>query len=263
MELLLYGQVGASILMLLGWFHAILIRNATYVDILWGAGVGILGYTYLANAPDSTNPIYLALLKTMVSLWMLRYCIHLLRRSWKKPEDARYAHFRNWMGKHQHWGFFLFFQIQATWIVLFASPFLLLANNPAPINAMSITGVLLWAISFIGLNLADYQLALFKNQPGRTRKDVCNTGLWRYSRHPNYFFEWLLWCSYIFIGWNATNGLYLWLIPPIFLFFLLKLTGIPFVEARKLESSGENYRSYVATTSSFVPWFRRALPTKE
>lgn len=256
-ELLLNGLIGASILMTLGWLHATKIANATYVDVLWGAGLGILGLSYLSYSPESADPLRVLILKALITIWTIRYCFHLLKRAWKKPEDARYAYFRTWMGKHQQWGYFLFFQIQATWIVLFASPFLILADNSAPMNAISIFGVTLWITSFLGLNLADYQLSAFKRAPGRTRKDVCNTGLWKYSRHPNYFFEWLLWCSYIFIGWNAPNGIYLWLIPPVFLFFLLKLTGVPFVEARKLESSGENYRRYVATTSSFFPWFRK------
>ena len=255
-EALLNGLIAASILMMLGWAHATKVRNASYVDVLWGIGVGALGLYYLATAPQNANPIRMDILKTMLTIWTLRYTFHLLIRSWNHPEDARYAYFRNWMGKHQNWGFFLFFQIQATWIVMFASPFIILANNTTSMAVIDYAGVALWALSFAGLNIADFQLANFKNQPGRTRADVCTTGLWKYSRHPNYFFEWLLWCSYILLGWNALNGPYLWLIPPILLFFLLKLTGIPFVEARKLESSGENYRRYIETTSIFIPWFR-------
>jgi steroid 5-alpha reductase family enzyme len=256
-EALLNGLIGASILMILGWVHATKVRNASYVDVLWGIGVGVLGLCYLSTAPSNADTVRLIILKSMISIWTLRYTVHLLRRCLNKPEDARYAYFRNWMGKNQTWGFFLFFQIQASWIVMFASPFLILANNTTSIAAIDYAGVTLWVLSFIGLNIADYQLSHFKKQPGRTRKDVCDSGLWKYSRHPNYFFEWLLWCSYILLGWNAVHGTYLWLIPPIFLFFLLKLTGSPFVEARKLESRGENYRKYVETTSSFVPWFRK------
>jgi steroid 5-alpha reductase family enzyme len=78
-------------------------------------------------------------------------------------------------------------------------------------------------------------------------------GLWKYSRHPNYFFEWVLWLGYIPLGILATGGPWLFLIPPVLYLFLAKVTGIPFVEARKLEASGEEYKNYVKTTSSFFP----------
>ena len=88
---------------------------------------------------------------------------------------------------------------------------------------------------------------------GRSRAEICNTGLWKFSRHPNYFFEWILWIGYIFIGWQAPHGPWLLLIPVILYIFLTKITGVPFVEARKLEASGEEYKKYIKQTNSFFP----------
>jgi steroid 5-alpha reductase family enzyme len=113
----------------------------------------------------------------------------------------------------------------------------------------------IWIVGFVGVSLADKQLRLFKNSPNRTRAEVCNTGLWKYSRHPNYFFEWVLWLGYLPMGVHSAGGEWLFLIPPILYLFLTKITGIPFVEARKLEASGDAYKKYLESTSSFFPWF--------
>ena len=103
--------------------------------------------------------------------------------------------------------------------------------------------------------MADWQLARHKSSPDRKPGEICNSGLWRYSRHPNYFFEWLVWMSYLFLGWGAPLGPWLLLVPVILLAFLLKFTGIPHVEARKLENANEEYVQYRQSTSSFFPWF--------
>ena len=144
--------------------------------------------------------------------------------------------------------------MQAFWVVLFASPFLILIHNPNPLGPLDGVGVTIWLIGFIGLNLADLQLARFKQAPNRTRAEVCDVGLWKYSRHPNYFFEWVLWIGYLPMGWAAPEGAWLVALPFILYLFLTKITGIPFVEARKLEVSGKAYATYVDRTSPFFPW---------
>ena len=138
--------------------------------------------------------------------------------------------------------------------MLFASPFLILVQNPNPLGPLDYLGLAIWLIGFFGLSLADRQLARFKQSPGRTRSEVCESGLWKYSRHPNYFFEWILWLGYLPMGWHAQDRVYLIALPFVLYLFLTKITGIPFVEARKLEASGDAYRSYLERTSSFFPW---------
>ncbi|MGY8713761.1 MAG: DUF1295 domain-containing protein, partial [Verrucomicrobiia bacterium] len=253
-ELLLYGQLGASMVMAAAWVHALAIKNTSYVDVLWGYGVGILGFIYLVYGNEDCPPARLALLKALLLTWSIRLGTHLLKRCWGKAEDARYAYLREVMGGKANLGFFLFFQVQAFWVVLFASPFLLLVQNPNPINSLDHIGLIIWLTGFAGLHLADKQLKLFKQTPGRTRAEVCKTGLWKFSRHPNYFFEWILWIGYIFLGWQSPDGPWLLLVPVILYIFLTKITGVPFVEARKLEASGEEYKSYIEQTNSFFPW---------
>ena len=254
LELLLYGQAGASLLMLGGWLVALKINNTSYVDVLWAYGVGILAFCYLYLSQDQTDPDRLLLLQCLVLLWSIRLGTYLLRRCLGKPEDARYAYLRQCLGKRAKSGFFFFFQMQAFWIVLFASPFLVLVRNPNALSFLDFTGLTIWLVGFIGLYIADLQLARFKKSPKRTRAEVCDVGLWRYSRHPNYFFEWVLWIGYLPMGWAAPEGAWLVALPFILYLFLTKITGIPFVEARKLEVSGKAYATYVERTSPFFPW---------
>jgi steroid 5-alpha reductase family enzyme len=260
-EFLLYGQAGASLLMLGGWLVALKINNTSYVDVLWAYGVGILGFSFLCFSQGQTDPNRLILLQFLVILWSVRLGNHLLGRCLGKAEDARYAYLREWMGNRAKLGFFLFFQVQAFWIVLFASPFLILVRNPNPLAPQDWIGLAIWLIGFIGLNVADRQLAGFKQAPKRKRADVCETGLWKYSRHPNYFFEWVLWLGYLPMAWSAPEGDWLLGLPVMLYLFLTKITGIPFVEARKLEASGEAYASYVQRTSSFFLWFPKKKET--
>lgn len=257
-ELLLYGQVCSSVLMVIGWLIAIKINNTSYVDVLWAYGVGVLGFTYLFLEEGKIDPNRLLVLQVLVVLWSIRLGTYLLSRCLGKPEDARYAYLREYMGKRANAGFFAFFQIQAFWVVLFASPFLILVRNPNPLGTADFIGLAIWLTGFFGLTIADRQLARFKQTPGRTRSEVCESGLWKYSRHPNYFFEWILWLGYLPMGWHAPEGSFLIALPFVLYLFLTKITGIPFVEARKLEASGDTYRSYVERTSSFFPWFPKS-----
>ena len=262
-DLLLFGQLGSSVTMIFGWLVACKIKNTSYVDVLWAYGVGVLGLFYLVVQTDQCHPARLALLQGLVGVWSVRLGTYLLKRCWGKQEDARYAFLRSYLGKRANLGFFLFFQVQAFWIDLFASPFLILARNPLPLGAYDHLGVLIWVLGFTGVTLADKQMQTFKRAANRTRKDVCRSGLWKFSRHPNYFFEWILWLSYLLLGMNASGAPLLLFIPPVLYLFLTKVTGIPFVEARKLEASGDAYQSYVSSTPSFFPWFPKKTKPEE
>ena len=139
--------------------------------------------------------------------------------------------------------------------MLLSVPFLLIALNAHPvITAPEYAGAGLWLVAFAGEALSDRQLRLFKSNPSH-RGQVCREGLWKYSRHPNYFFEWLIWVSYFLLALPATNGWLSVVSPLLILFFLFRITGIPATEAQALRSRGELYREYQRTTSAFVPWF--------
>jgi len=155
---------------------------------------------------------------------------------------------------------FGFFQLQAFSVVVLAAAFALACLNPAPaLQPLEIAGAILWLVAFGGEALADAQLAAFKRDPAN-QGAVCSRGLWHYSRHPNYFFEWLIWVAYFVfalaspLGWIAAIG------PLSILFLLLRVTGIPLTEEQAIRSKGAAYRRYQATTSAFIPWFPKKLP---
>ena len=118
-------------------------------------------------------------------------------------------------------------------------------------------GCALWLVALGGETLADRQLAAFKDDPANRGK-VCDSGLWRYSRHPNYFFEWLVWVSFFLFALPSPWGWTTIFAPALMLFFLLRVTGIPYTEQQSLRSKGDAYRAYQRVTSPFIPWFPKS-----
>jgi steroid 5-alpha reductase family enzyme len=152
---------------------------------------------------------------------------------------------------------FGFFQLQAFSVLGLGAAFFLASLNPRPrFDALELAGAALWLVALAGEALADRQLAAFKRQ-AENRGRVCAVGLWRYSRHPNYFFEWLVWVAFLVValaspwGWVAAIG------PASILYLLLRVTGIPLTEEQALRSKGDAYRDYQRTTSAFIPWWPR------
>jgi steroid 5-alpha reductase family enzyme len=155
-----------------------------------------------------------------------------------------------------------FFQMQAISNVLLAIPFFIsMMNTKAELSPLEYGGAILWAISVIGEATADQQLANFKKNAANKGK-VCDAGLWNYSRHPNYFFEWLMWVSYFVFALGSPYGYIAVISPGIILYLLLKVTGIPTTEKQSLKTKGEAFKKYQASTSVFVPWFKTSPKTK-
>ena len=151
--------------------------------------------------------------------------------------------------------FFWFFQAQALAAVVFSTPALIAAVNREPrIASLEIVALLLWAVALTGEALADRQLERFKARAS-SRGRTCREGLWRYSRHPNYFFEWLIWVAYALFALASPGGALALTAPALMLYLLFRVTGIPATEAQAIRSKGDDYRRYQATTSVFVPWF--------
>ena len=230
------------------------LNNYGIVDIVWSYAFAAVA-TFYALA-GSGWPLRRAVMAAMVGVWSLRLGTHLLIRiAHHHPvEDTRYVALRRDWARNFAAKMIGFFQLQAISVVLLAVAFLLPVRNPHPqLHLLEIAGIALWICALAGEALADAQLAAFKRDPGNRGK-VCDRGLWRYSRHPNYFFEWLVWVAYFVFalpspfGWMAIIG------PVTILFLLLRVTGIPMAEAQSLQSKGEAYRRYQATTSAFVPW---------
>lgn len=226
-------------------------KNAGIVDVVWSFGTAMSAIWLIFNAGgDDTRRWIIA---AMVGIWGLRLGVHLFKRMGREEEDGRYQQMRRRWGDKQQIKLFGFFQIQAAWAVLFALPMLAAATNDTPaINGFDIAAIIIWLNAMTGEGVADWQLSNFK-QRHDSKGQVCDVGLWRYSRHPNYFFEWLHWFAYplLAIGsawWPVASAG-----PIVMLFFLLKVTGIPPTEARAIESRGDAYRRYQRTTSAFFP----------
>ncbi len=241
-------------MMLLLWVIHLLIKNAGIVDVGWAAGLGLLAACYAI-----TGPGYVArkwMIAAMVGIWSLRLASYLLfTRVIGKPEDGRYVQLREDWQNNIPVRFLFFFEFQALLDVALSIPFLLACLNArAPLGPAEYVGAGIWLAAMAGEALADQQLNNFKKNPANKGK-TCDVGLWKYSRHPNYFFDWLVWVGFATFAIAAPWGFLGLLSPALILYFLLGVTGIPATEAQALRSRGEAYSEYQRTTSAFVPWF--------
>jgi steroid 5-alpha reductase family enzyme len=257
-HLALIGAAIVAVMMLVLWVIHLLIRNAAIVDVGWAAGLGILALYYAFAGPGYHARKWA--IASMAGFWGLRLAAHLLfTRVLGQPEEGRYVQLRKEWQTNLPLRFLFFFEFQALLDVVLSLPFLLACmNTHAPRGAVDKTGAGSWLIAMAGEALADHQLNAFKKNPANKGK-TCRGGLWKYSRHPNYFFEWMIWVGYAVFALSSPWGWLGLLSPALILYFLLGVTGIPATEAQALRSRGNEYRAYQRVTSSFVPWF----PKKE
>lgn len=252
--LLISGTALAMAMMVVVWFFARRMNNAGIVDIWWSFGFTPVALFY--GIFGSGHIVRNALIAAMVFAWSFRLGMHLYKRvmSHHPEEDPRYTALRTQFPKHTWLMFFGFFQLQAVLIGVLSIPIALACANPSPgIGFFEVAGVVLWLVAIGGESIADMQLKLFKAQPGLKGR-VCDIGLWKYSRHPNYFFEWMVWIAY-FVFALGSPGSWVGLASPLLmLYFLTCMTGIPPSEARSLATRGDAYRDYQRRTSPFIPW---------
>jgi steroid 5-alpha reductase family enzyme len=236
----------------LGWGWQRTRCNAGIVDVIWSFGVGGAAVFVAATGAGAVLPR--ALLAVLGGLWGLRLGLHLWLRVRGEPEDGRYANLRKrWGNDQRKW--FAMFQFQALLITLFALPFLAVAANPqAAWNGWFIAGIAVWLLTVAGEGVADRQLARFRADRANKGK-TCRSGLWRYSRHPNYFFEWLHWFAYVLLAVGSPIAWLAWSGPIVMYAFLRWISGIPYTEAQALRTRGEDYARYQRTTPMLFPWF--------
>ena len=256
LPLLLQGTLAVCGLMFALWLLHFPMRNAAIVDAGWAGGLALIAAVYAwRGSGDETRRWLMA---ALAGIWGLRLAGYLFfTRILGHPEEGRYVTLRNKWKTGIGWKFLIFFQAQAILCGMLSLPFLAAALDPAPgLRPVEIAAIALFALATAGEALADAQLNAFKRNPANRGK-TCRAGLWNYSRHPNYFFEFLIWVSFALFGSAAPGGWLGFLSPLLILFFLFRVTGIPATERQALMTKGDDYRHYQRTTSVFVPWFKR------
>ena len=193
LELMLLGGALVAVAFVLLWSLELRSNDASLVDVGWTLGIG--GLAVLYGALGSGAPSRRLWLGVLVASWSLRLAGHIYVRHRGGPEDGRYRALRAQWGDKAHTYFFFFYQAQGALALVLSVPFLLIAFNPSPnIEPLELAGFVLGALGLLGESLADAQLWRHRKNPANRGK-TCREGLWRYSRHPNYFFEWLIWCG--------------------------------------------------------------------
>lgn len=254
MPLLQLAITGAVILLIVftaTWLIQLKTKNAAVIDPIWSLSFPLLALVYFGF---SRYTIPQVIFLSIIVIWGLRLGIHLLLRVLKEEhEDVRYAALRKEWGNNQDVFMLRFYYYQAILALVLSTPFVLvMTDDREGLSFFSIAGVVIWAIAACGESIADAQLKSFKADPGNKGK-VCEKGLWYYSRHPNYFFEWLIWVSFFVFALGSPFGVVSVICPLLMLYFLLKVTGIPYTETHSVKSKGQAYIEYQKTTSAFVP----------
>ena len=236
--------------MALAWAVQRRMGNAGVVDAFWTFGLGAAGIGVALLAGAGPRRLVVA---GLIGAWAFRLGSHIVARSRGAAEDSRYAQLREEWGAGFERRLFGFLQIQAAAAALLLVPILLAATSARPFGWVDAVAVAIAIIAFVGEGVADRQLQAFRSDP-RNRGRVCETGLWAWSRHPNYVFEWLHWWAYPLLALGAP-GAALALVGPVFMYWLLvHVSGIPPLEAQMLRSRGEAYRAYQQRVSGFLPW---------
>lgn len=242
-------------IMFILWLASLALKNASIVDIFWGSGFVIANWIYFFLAPDGFMTRKL-LISTLVTVWGLRLTLHILLRNKGKPEDFRYQKWREENGSSWWWrSFFKVFLLQGILLWIISAP-LLLAHagiKPQYLTALDWLGVILWVVGFYFEAVGDLQLKRFLARPENKGK-IMNQGVWRYTRHPNYFGDSAQWWGFYLIAASA-GGWWTIFSPILMTFLLVRVSGAALLE--KSMSKKPGYRQYMASTSGFIPWFPR------
>jgi len=226
--------------------------DASIVDVGWTFGTGAVAVALVTLTSDG-DPARRWLAAAMVAAWSLRLGVYLWRRVRASArEEGRYRYLRNALGARAEIGLFAFFQIQAAWAVMFAMPVWAASEATRGLDWLDAVGVAIWVVGVLGETVADRQLARFRADPGRAG-EVCDTGLWGWSRHPNYFFEWLQWWGFVVLGMGSDYWWFTVAGVVVMYVFITRLTGIPYTERQALRSRGESYRRYRERVPAFFP----------
>lgn len=248
-QLYFNGLIAMLAFGVLGWLISLYRNNVTHVDSMWSLFFLVAAAAYACCLPviSLRGNIVLALL----AIWALRLCIYLTWRNWGPHEDHRYAAIRaNNEPNFRIKSLYIVFGLQAVLAWIVSLPLLGAINSDSALNVLDILGALLVAFGFIWETAADWQLTRFKSQPANKGK-VLNTGVWRFSRHPNYFGESCVWWGFYVIALAAGAW---WALPSAILMtlLLLKVSGVSLLE-KDIAERRPDYVQYIKTTNAFIP----------
>ncbi|MDP3314977.1 MAG: DUF1295 domain-containing protein [Devosia sp.] len=237
--------------MALAWWIAITSGRSGWADTFWSFTVGIAGVAAaLWPLGELTSRNWLV--AAIVAFWSLRLGLHIARRTLRGGDDPRYAELKRGWGDQYRPQLLLFLEIQAAVALVLAVAVMAAASNPAPLGLADGLGVLIAIVAIAGETVADGQLSRFAHNPANRGK-VCDTGLWGWSRHPNYFFEALYWLALFPIGIGHGWG-WLALLAPVMMFVLLRyVSGVPPLEQHMLRSRGDAFAAYQQRVPPFFP----------
>ena len=249
----LYTMAALFFYMSLFFLVSMRMKKTSIVDVVWGSGFILVALLNLLLAEEITARQLI--ITGLVILWGVRLIVHLYPRILKKPEDFRYRQMK------EKWGYKAtlriythVFMFQGLLLLTIGYPLIMLHAYPAgPLRIPDFIGIGIWACGFFMESIADLQLRRFIRFEKKSKEDVMIRGLWRYSRHPNYFGESLVWWGIFVILLSIPHGWAAVFSPVIITFLLLKVSGVPLLEKRYADNPA--YQTYAAKTSVFIPWF--------
>jgi steroid 5-alpha reductase family enzyme len=246
-------------LMVLVWLLSLARRDASIIDVFWGLGFALVAWAYfLSTEAESLRKTFTVLL---VTAWGVRLSVHILLRNWGRGEDYRYQEMRAKHGGRFWWiSLFTVFLLQAALLWVISAPLFQAQRSVVPggLSWLDAVGLVLFNVGFFFEAVADWQLTRFKAAPANKGK-LLTSGLWRYTRHPNYFGDALVWWGFFFLALATPGSLWTVVSPVLMTFMLLRVSGVALLEQR-LKTSKPEYREYIEATNAFVPWFPRKRP---
>lgn len=260
---ILIGLAAIMVYMTAIWLVSLSIKDAGIVDMFWGPGFVLAALVYGINSPDgfSARKILLVLL---VAAWGLRLGWHIGRRNLGHAEDYRYRNWRETNGGAWWWkSFFKVFALQGflMWLISLPLAVAQYAPEPASLSLWDVLGIVVWGIGLTFEAVGDWQLVQFKADPANQGK-VLRTGLWRYTRHPNYFGDAAVWWGYFLIALSVPGGWLTLFSPVLMTVMLMRVSGVALLE-QNLKQTKPEYADYIATTNAFFPGLPREAPRRE
>ena len=247
----IYGLVVSLVLMTGLWVASLLVRNVSIIDVFWSLTILSIGWTYVSQSELITTRHLVVL--AFLHLWAVRLAFYLAWRNWGKPEDKRYRAMRDARGPGFRWtSLFRVFWLQAGAAWLVSLPLLFIFHAGVVIRSVDFLAIALFLVGFFFEAIGDWQMDRFRANPNNIGQ-VCDGGLWRYTRHPNYFGEAVLWWGLWFFAVARSAPVWTVVSPVLLTFLLLRVSGARLLE-QSLTKEKPSYRDYIRRTSAFVPW---------